>query len=100
MNRSDLCLDIEGVCILRRPALRCAKLDPATIPSGNVKVTFGDVVYHTGVDNEFVEVLSNGFHNKQKLTFGERHFGTSAFSRRSPHPRGTKRKFPCATTAK
>ena len=28
----------------------CAKFNPATIPSGNVKVTFGDVVYHTGVD--------------------------------------------------
>jgi hypothetical protein len=78
----------------------CAKFDPATIPSGNVKVTFGDVVYHTGVDNEFVEVLSNGFHNKQKLTFGERHFGSLGFSSKVAAPMWDEAKIPCATTAK
>ena len=78
----------------------CAKFDPATIPSGNVKVTFGDVVYHTGVDNEFVEVLSSGFHNKQKLTFGERHFGSLGFSSKVAAPMWDEAKIPCATTLK
>jgi hypothetical protein len=78
----------------------CAKLDPATVPTGNVKVTFGDVVYHTGVDNEFVEVLSNGFHNKQKLTFGERHFGSVGFSSKVAAPMWDENAIPCATTLK
>jgi hypothetical protein len=78
----------------------CANLDSSTIPSGNVKVTFGDVVYHTGVDNEFVEVLSAGFHNKEKLTFGERHFGSLGFSSKVAAPAWDETTIPCATTPK
>jgi hypothetical protein len=77
----------------------CAVLNPASVPSGNVAVTFGDVVYHSGADEGLRTNLAGSFETLQKGTVVQRHFDFMGYSSGVAAPEWPSN-LPCATTAK
>ncbi len=71
-------------------AYGCADMPAAGVPSGPVTVTFGDVLYHSGVDNTFQ------FHRKHMQVETRRHFDNLGFSSGVTAPSWDESRLPCA----
>jgi hypothetical protein len=69
----------------------CADM-PASggVPAGPVTVTWGDVLYHSGVDPDFA------FHSRHLQIETRRHFDNLGFSSGVPAPPWDESRFPCA----
>ena len=67
----------------------CVDLPAAGIPHGEVSITFGDVLYHSGVDG------LRGFTQRHLQTETQRHFDNLGFSSRVPPPAWDEVRFPC-----
>jgi hypothetical protein len=72
----------------------CADLPDATVPAGPVTVTFGDVLYHSGVDATFTYTA------KALQVSSRRHYDNLGFSSGVPAPEWDESRFPCATHLK
>ncbi len=72
----------------------CADLPSSTVPVGPVTVTYGDVLYHSGVDLTFAYT-----HTALQVST-RRHFDNLGFKSGVPAPTWDAKRFPCATHAK
>jgi hypothetical protein len=68
----------------------CAELPDAVAPSGEVTVTFGDVLYHSGVDHTFA------FHKQHMQVDARRHYDNLGFSSGVSAPAWDETRLPCA----
>jgi hypothetical protein len=68
----------------------CADLPSSTVPNGPVTVTWGDVLYHSGVDHTLA------FHKAHMQTEQRRHFDNLGFSSGVPGPTWDETRLPCA----
>lgn len=73
----------------------CAVLPAGVFPAGPVTVTFGDVVYHSGVD---VGDPPYRFHAEHLKTETRRHFDELGFTSSVAAPAWDEALIPCATT--
>jgi hypothetical protein len=71
----------------------CAELPSKGVPSGDVTVTFGDVLYHSGVDSVF------SYHKKYQQTIARRHFDNLGFKSGVPAPMWDESRLPCAAAS-
>jgi len=69
----------------------CANLPSKGVPSGDVTVTFGDVLYHSGVDSVF------SYHKKYQKTIARRHFDNLGFKSGVAAPMWDETRFPCTS---
>jgi hypothetical protein len=68
----------------------CANLPAASVPPGPVTVTYGDVLYHSGVDTTYA-------YTKQALQIStRRHFDNLGFKSGSGAPPWDEKRLPCA----
>jgi hypothetical protein len=67
-------------------------------PTGPVTVTFGDALYHSGADVNFLTMMSDGFINRHQLYSTNRHFDNLGFSSGVAAPAWDETRFPCSTT--
>jgi len=67
----------------------CADLPKSGAPSGPATVTFGDVLYHSGVDKLF------SFTEKYRQTVAVRHFDNLGFKSHVATPSWDQARFPC-----
>jgi hypothetical protein len=67
----------------------CAELPRAGVPRGSVTVTFGDVLYHSGVDEVFA------FHESHHKTVTRRHFDNLGFKSGMTAPPWDEGHLPC-----
>jgi hypothetical protein len=72
----------------------CANLPSSTVPNGPVTVTFGDVLYHSGVD------LTFAYTKKALQVSTRRHFDNMGFKSGVPAPMWDEKRFPCTSDAK
>ena len=72
----------------------CADLPATTVAPGPVDVTFGDVLYHSGVD------LTFAYTHEALQVSTRRHFDNLGFKSGVPAPMWDEKRFPCATHAK
>jgi hypothetical protein len=72
----------------------CADLPASTVPVGPVSVTFGDVLYHSGVD------LTFAYTHQALQVSTRRHFDNMGFKSGMPAPTWDAKRFPCATIPK
>ncbi len=75
-------------------AYGCASLPPGRMPAGLVTVTFGDVLYHSGVD---VPNPHFRFHRDHLKTETRRHFDEIGFISGVPAPPWDESLIPCPT---
>jgi hypothetical protein len=68
----------------------CANMPSVGVPSGPVTVTWGDVLYHSGVDHTFA------FHQQHMQIDMRRHFDNLGFSSGVLGPTWDEKRFPCA----
>lgn len=68
----------------------CADLPTADVPTGAVTVTWGDVLYHSQVDQNFA------FHTDHMQIETRRHFDNLGFSSGVPAPAWDETRLPCA----
>ena len=71
----------------------CGQLPAGKMPAGPVTVTFGDVLYHSGID---VPSPPYVFHNKHMHTETRRHFDEIGFKSGVPAPAWDEKNIPCA----
>jgi hypothetical protein len=89
-TRIDLFLSSRrAYLLLDAQPFACVDLPESGVPSGEVSVTFGDVLYHSGVDHV------RGFHARHMLTETERNFDNLGFSSGVPAPAWDEGRFPC-----
>lgn len=72
----------------------CVNLDSSTVPNGQVTVTFGDVLYHSGADG----TVSGGqyrFHQAHQYIETKRHFDNLGFKAGVAQPSWDFNRFPC-----
>ncbi|HVY25553.1 MAG TPA: hypothetical protein VHB79_03350 [Polyangiaceae bacterium] len=67
----------------------CVNLPPKGVPSGDVSVTFGDVLYHSGVDEVFA------FHKAHQQVVAKRHFDNLGFKSGVEGPAWDEALMPC-----
>jgi hypothetical protein len=67
----------------------CANLPNVGVPNGPVTVTWGDVLYHSAVDQTFA------FHAAHMQVETRRHFDNLGFSSNVPAPTWDESRFPC-----
>jgi hypothetical protein len=67
----------------------CVDLPSSGIPSGDVTVTFGDVIYHSGVDDV------QTFHKTRQQIVGKRHFDNLGFKSGVEGPAWDEARIPC-----
>jgi hypothetical protein len=103
LNRVDLWASASNAFVfLDGQPYGCADLTAAPA-AGPVSVTFGDVIYHSGIDES---VTSDGskagtemsFHFRHQQTETHRQFDNLEFSSNQGAPRWDFARFPCATT--
>jgi hypothetical protein len=70
----------------------CANLPASGVPSGSVSVTFGDVLYHSGVD------AVTPWMQDHRLVFTQRHFDNMGFKSGVAAPAWDEQRFPCTST--
>jgi hypothetical protein len=58
----------------------CADHDPGTTPSGPVRVTFGEALFHSGSDTQIRDQLEGGFFARHAQTLSDRRYGPLGFS--------------------
>jgi len=68
----------------------CADMPTDQVPSGPVTVTWGEVLYHSGVDHTFA------FHAAHMQTEQRRHYDNLGFSSGVGRPAWDESRFPCA----
>jgi hypothetical protein len=68
----------------------CANLPDGAAPTGSVTVTWGDALYHSGVDHTFA------FHTAHMLIEQSRHFDNLGFSSGVSAPTWDETRLPCA----
>jgi len=68
----------------------CADLPTASVPTGDVTVTWGDVLYHSQVDQTLA------FHADHMQIETRRHFDNLGFSSGVPAPPWDEKRLPCA----
>ena len=68
----------------------CADLPAGAAPTGPVTVTWGDVLYHSGVDHTYA------FHAAHMQIETRRHFDNLGFSSGLPAPQWDESRLPCA----
>ncbi len=73
----------------------CADLPSGTMPAGPASVTYGDVLYHSGVD---VNDPPFTFHHKHLALETRRHFGEIGFASGVPAPAWDTSRLPCVST--
>ncbi len=69
----------------------CADLPDVGVPTGQVTVTWGDVLYHSAVDHTYA------FHAAHMQTEQRRHFDNLGFSSGVPAPTWDETRLPCAS---
>jgi hypothetical protein len=67
----------------------CVDLPERGVPKGPVNITFGDVLYHSGVD----EVMA--FQEKHQKIIAKRHFDNLGFKSKTPAPAWDEARLPC-----
>jgi hypothetical protein len=67
----------------------CVNLPAKGVPSGDVTVTFGDVLYHSGVDEVFA------YHTNNTKTVARRHFDNLGFKSGVEAPAWNEERMPC-----
>jgi len=67
-------------------------------PTGPVTVTFGDALYHSGADDNFLVKMLGGFINLHQQTEANRHFDNLGFSSGVAAPAWDETKLPCSST--
>ncbi|HEX6273617.1 MAG TPA: hypothetical protein VFZ53_11260 [Polyangiaceae bacterium] len=67
----------------------CVDLPASGVPAGQVTVTFGDALYHSGVDEVF------SFHREYQQVFARRHFDNLGFKSGVEGPAWDEARFPC-----
>jgi hypothetical protein len=89
-TRFDYFLSTKRVYVFSENApYGCIDLPTAGVPSGEVTVTFGDVLYHSGVDAVFA------FHETHQKIWAKRHFDNLGFKSGVPGPGWDEKRFPC-----
>lgn len=89
-TRFDLFLSSKrAYIILDRKPYGCVDLPTAGIPTGDVTVTFGDVLYHSDADSPL------GFHKNHLQYDTERHFDNLGFSSGVAAPDWDMQRLPC-----
>lgn len=73
----------------------CADLPAGALAAGEVSVTYGDVLYHSGVDEPVVGSDYYVFHRDHQLTETRRHFDDLGFRSHVPAPSWDESRFPC-----
>jgi len=71
----------------------CADLPDAGVPSGEVSVTFGDVLYHSGVD----DLKYYDYYRDTLQVVARRHFDNLGFKSGVPAPGWDESRFPCTS---
>jgi hypothetical protein len=69
----------------------CANMPTVGVPSGPVTVTFGDVLYHSAIDQTFA------YHKAHLQYETRRHFDNLGFSSGVPAPAWDESRLPCAS---
>ncbi|HEX6275958.1 MAG TPA: hypothetical protein VFZ53_23110 [Polyangiaceae bacterium] len=67
----------------------CIELPSTGVPTGEVTITFGDALYHSGVDEVF------SFHRDYQQVFARRHFDNLGFKSGAQAPTWDHDRFPC-----
>jgi hypothetical protein len=75
---------------LNKKPYGCAELPSGVAPSGEVTVTYGDVLYHSGVDHTFA------FHKEHMQVDARRHYDNLGFSSGVSAPAWDETRLPCA----
>jgi len=72
----------------------CANLPTSSVPAGPVTVTFGDVLYHSGVDHTYA------FTSKALQVSTRRHFDNLGFKSGMAAPPWDEKRMPCVSQLK
>ncbi len=73
-------------------------VSPAPVPpTGAVTVTFGDALYHSGVDTNFTEKMQGSFIHRHQLTETSRHYDNLGFSSGVSAPAWDETRQPCSS---
>ena len=75
-------------------AYGCVDLPDAGVPAGEVSVTFGDVLYHSGVD----ALDRYGYYQSKYQKVTRRHFDNLGFKSGVPAPAWDSSRFPCVSS--
>jgi hypothetical protein len=76
-----------------------AGLSPAPVaPAGPVTVTFGDALYHSGADDNFLTKVAGSFISKHYQIESTRHFDNLGFSSGVAAPAWDEARIPCSST--
>ncbi len=67
-------------------------------PTGPVTVTFGDALYHSSADNNFLAKMPGGFINRHQQTETNRHYDNLGFSSGVAAPAWDEANLPCSST--
>lgn len=67
-------------------------------PTGPATVTFGDALYHSDADNNFLVKMVGGFINRHEQMEVNRHFDNLGFSSGVAQPAWDETKLPCSST--
>jgi hypothetical protein len=91
--RFDAYVSTERVYLFTNGApYACAELPTERLAAGNATVTFGDVLYHSGVDLE----AWYPYHRAKMQTVTSRHFSNLAFASGQGAPSWDEARHPCA----
>ena len=71
----------------------CAELPASGVPSGEVTVTFGDVLYHSGVDPVF------SYYEDNFKAYTKRHFDNLGFKSGAEEPAWDENRLPCVAAS-
>lgn len=76
----------------------CVDLPPGKLPAGPATVTFGDALYHSGVDLGVEGGYSDWFpfHHAHMQVYTARHYSNLGFDSNVPKPTWDEARFPCA----
>jgi hypothetical protein len=74
----------------------CAEFDTGMVPSGEVAVTYGNVIYHGGADDGVRYFLEDSFLDRQTIVRDTKHFSYVGFSSGVGLPPGWPATLPCA----
>jgi hypothetical protein len=76
----------------------CVDLPAGAMPAGEVTVTYGHALYHSGADLQNSEGTYNGWypwHHENMQVFASRHFSNLGFKSGVPAPAWDEGRFPC-----
>jgi hypothetical protein len=97
-RRLDLYVSTERAYVLLDGSpYGCASLPTGLLAPGEVAITFGDVLYHSGVDEPVVGSDYYTFHKDYMLTETRRHFDNLAFRSQAQAPAWDETRFPCTS---